>query len=121
MITPSRTPKDSQMMPAPMASESVAGRPWRNSLVDVDALGVGDDRAAEDLLHRLGVLDVDRLIETQLLADQGDRGGVGVGPADPRGRVVVGDHLEDPEDEDGDHEQHADDGEPAADDESPHQ
>ena len=54
------------MMPAPSASDSVAGRPGLDLVDDVEALGVGVRLAGEDVLHRLHVLDVDRLVEAVL-------------------------------------------------------
>ena len=66
LSTPNRIPRPSQMIPAPIASESVAGRSRLISSQHVDLLRVGDDLAREDLVHRREVLDVDRLVEAPL-------------------------------------------------------
>ena len=97
------------------------GEPLNELADDVEVVLVIDDLAGEDQLHRVAVLDVDRLVEAELLADLGHRGGRGVAAGDRPRRVVARDDLEDPEHHDRRGEQQQDRGGRAPRDEPGHQ
>jgi hypothetical protein len=73
---------------------------------DVDVLGVGLDPAGEDLVHRLQVLHVDRLVEAVGLRDRRDVGRCRRLARQAQGRAAVGDGLEDEKGDHADDEEH---------------
>ena len=68
-------------------------------LAHVEVVEVGDEVAAEELLHRVQVLDRKRVVEAPLAPDHADLGRAGLRAGQTHGGIAVWDRVEDQEDQ----------------------